>query len=195
MQSVRRYTKNSIRPKVITQDRRTNTLKSPGIAMRDCASSAYCAFFARRTRQPPREHTEKLRGTTYDLGSKKCFIKKPPLYCPPEPCNTIWCWSQYDHFVICYIFIKGVVIIKYQRLTDLREDADLKQETVAKILGTSQTQYSRWERGEREIPFHHIITLALFYNVSIDYIAGIQQGLPYGNSKTKRGKGRNYADN
>lgn len=63
--------------------------------------------------------------------------------------------------------------MKYQRLTDLREDADLKQETIAKLLGTSQTQYSRWERGEREIPFHHVITLALYYKVSIDYIAGL----------------------
>lgn len=63
--------------------------------------------------------------------------------------------------------------MKYQRITDLREDADLKQDTVAKLLGTSQTQYSRWERGEREIPFHHVITLALYYKVSIDYIAGL----------------------
>lgn len=63
--------------------------------------------------------------------------------------------------------------MKYQRITDLREDADLKQDTVAKLLGTSQTQYSRWERGEREIPFHHVITLALYYNVSVDYIAGL----------------------
>ena len=63
--------------------------------------------------------------------------------------------------------------MKYQRLTDLREDADLKQDTVAKLLGTSQTQYSRWERGEREIPVHHVVTLALYYKVSIDYIAGL----------------------
>lgn len=63
--------------------------------------------------------------------------------------------------------------MRYQRISDLREDADLKQETIAKMLGTSQTQYSRWERGEREIPFHHVITLALFYKVSIDYIAGL----------------------
>ena len=63
--------------------------------------------------------------------------------------------------------------MKYQRITDLREDADLKQETVAKLLGTSQTQYSRWERGEREIPFHHVITLARFYRTSCDYIAGL----------------------
>lgn len=62
--------------------------------------------------------------------------------------------------------------MKYQRIADLREDAELKQETVARMLGTSQTQYSRWERGEREIPFHHVIALANYYKVSIDYIAG-----------------------
>lgn len=63
--------------------------------------------------------------------------------------------------------------MKYQRIADLREDADLKQEAIAKLLGTSQTQYSRWERGEREIPFHHVIKLALYYRCSIDYIAGL----------------------
>lgn len=80
--------------------------------------------------------------------------------------------------------------MKYQRIADLREDAELKQETIAKLLGTSQTQYSRWERGEREIPFHHIITLAIFYNVSIDYIAGVPEGLPYGHSKTRNRGGK-----
>ena len=63
--------------------------------------------------------------------------------------------------------------MRYQRIADLREDADMKQETVAKLLGTSQTQYSRWERGEREIPFHVVIKLAVYYKVSIDYIAGL----------------------
>ena len=75
--------------------------------------------------------------------------------------------------VLCYFFFKGVIAMKYQRLTDLREDADQKQENIAKLLGTSQTQYSRWERGEREIPFKHVITLAIYYNCSIDYIAGL----------------------
>ena len=63
--------------------------------------------------------------------------------------------------------------MKYPRIADLREDADQKQETIAKLLGTSQTQYSRWERGEREIPFHIVIKLAVYYKVSIDYIAGL----------------------
>lgn len=61
----------------------------------------------------------------------------------------------------------------YQRLKDLREDADLKQADIAHILGTTQQTYSLWERGDREIPFHHAITLAKFYKVSLDYIAGL----------------------
>ena len=61
----------------------------------------------------------------------------------------------------------------YQRLRDLREDADKKQREIAQILSVSVQQYSLYERGEREIPFHHVITLAKYYEVSIDYIAGL----------------------
>lgn len=61
----------------------------------------------------------------------------------------------------------------YPRFRDLREDMDMKQEDIAKILDTTQTQYSRWERGAHEMPLHHAITLAKFYNVSMDYITGL----------------------
>lgn len=61
----------------------------------------------------------------------------------------------------------------YQRLRDLREDAELKQKHIAELLDISTQQYSLYERGDREIPFHHVITLAKYYNVSIDYIAGL----------------------
>lgn len=62
---------------------------------------------------------------------------------------------------------------KYPRIKDLREDQEHKQETIAKLLGTTKQQYSLWETGQREFPFHHIITLAAFYQVSLDYIAGL----------------------
>lgn len=62
---------------------------------------------------------------------------------------------------------------RYQRLKDLREDRDMGQKEVAAIIQTTQRQYSRWERGEAEMPFHHIITLAKFYDCNIDYIAGL----------------------
>lgn len=63
----------------------------------------------------------------------------------------------------------------YERLKDLREDGNkvIRQQEIAELLGTTQQTYSLWERGDREIPFHHVITLARFYNVSIDYIAGL----------------------
>lgn len=61
----------------------------------------------------------------------------------------------------------------YQRLKDLREDANVRQQKIAELLGTTQQTYSLWELGGREIPFHHVITLAKFYDVSIDYIAGL----------------------
>ena len=61
----------------------------------------------------------------------------------------------------------------YQRLRDLREDKDKNQAEIAALLQTTQQTYSLWERGDREIPFHHVITLALYYRCSIDYIAGL----------------------
>ena len=60
----------------------------------------------------------------------------------------------------------------FQRLRDLREDMDLNQTQIAEILHTSQTVYSRYERGFQTIPVEHLLILADFYNVSIDYIIG-----------------------
>lgn len=60
----------------------------------------------------------------------------------------------------------------FQRLRDLREDIDLNQTQIAEILHTSQTVYSRYERGFQTIPVEHLLILADFYNVSIDYILG-----------------------
>ena len=63
----------------------------------------------------------------------------------------------------------------YQRLRDLREDNDKNQTEIAELLGMQQTQYSRYERGDRELPMHHFVKLAKYYNVSLDYIAGLIQ--------------------
>ena len=60
----------------------------------------------------------------------------------------------------------------FQRLKDLREDKDLRQEDVAEILGISQTVYSRYERGFQTIPVVHLLKLADYYQVSTDYILG-----------------------
>lgn len=64
------------------------------------------------------------------------------------------------------------VIMYFQRLRDLREDADMNQTEVAKLLFTSQTVYSRYERGVLTIPVEHLIILADYYGVSTDYILG-----------------------
>lgn len=59
----------------------------------------------------------------------------------------------------------------FKRLRDIREDNELTQAQVAKILNMKQQQYARYENGTNEIPFEHIITLAKYYKVSIDYLA------------------------
>ena len=61
----------------------------------------------------------------------------------------------------------------YRRIRDLREDHDLTQVQCAKIAFISKTSYIRYEKGEREPPLDVIINLAKYYNVSIDYIAGL----------------------
>lgn len=60
----------------------------------------------------------------------------------------------------------------YGRLRDLREDADLTQKDVGKILNTTQQQYAKYELGVQGIPTHHLITLADYYRVSLDYMVG-----------------------
>ena len=59
---------------------------------------------------------------------------------------------------------------QYRHIRDLREDADLTQGYIAKMLGCSQVAYSYYEIGKRDIPTDILIKLANFYNVSIDYL-------------------------
>lgn len=61
----------------------------------------------------------------------------------------------------------------YQRLRELRESSNKTQSDIAETLATRRQQYARWENGEQELPMHHFITLAKFYNVSLDYLAGL----------------------
>lgn len=63
--------------------------------------------------------------------------------------------------------------MKFVRIRNLREDKDLYQKDVAKMLGISQQYYSEYESGNRAIPIFHLIKSAEFYNVSIDYIVGL----------------------
>ena len=61
----------------------------------------------------------------------------------------------------------------YQRLRDVREDADKKQEDIALVLNITRQQYQLYESGKREMPMHHFVTLAKYYNISLDYLAGL----------------------
>lgn len=63
----------------------------------------------------------------------------------------------------------------YEILRELREDRDLTQAQIAKVLGTTQQVYSRYEKGENEMPVRHVITLCKYYDVSADYVFGIKK--------------------
>lgn len=58
----------------------------------------------------------------------------------------------------------------YERIRGLREDRDLKQEDLAKLLNCTQACYSNYENGKRDIPTDVLNTLADFYKVSVDYL-------------------------
>lgn len=63
-------------------------------------------------------------------------------------------------------------MIYSQRIRDLREDKDLFQSDIAKLLNTTQSYYAQYENGHRPLPIEHLITLCKFYNVSPEYILG-----------------------
>ena len=71
------------------------------------------------------------------------------------------------------LFESEINMYFYQRLRDMREDADKKQEDIALILNITRQQYQLYESGKRELPMHHFVTLAKYYNVSLDYLAGL----------------------
>ena len=60
----------------------------------------------------------------------------------------------------------------FQRIRDMREDSDLSQKQIAEYLGIAQTVYSRYERGYQTIPLEHLIALADYYHVSLDFLTG-----------------------
>lgn len=60
-----------------------------------------------------------------------------------------------------------------KRLEDLRIDHDLTQQEVADILYCKREVYRRYEKGIRELPLSYAITLAKYYNVTLDYLVGI----------------------
>ena len=72
------------------------------------------------------------------------------------------------------------VMLMYPRIRDLREDADMNQTELAKLLGMSQTGYSKYETGENDIPVAILEKLADIYHTSVDYLLGrTDQKNPY----------------
>lgn len=72
----------------------------------------------------------------------------------------------------------------YQRLRDLKEDADMTQKQVADLIGVSTNHYGKYERGETDLPFEKAIILADYYDVSLDYLAG-RTNYPHGKDNPK----------
>lgn len=62
--------------------------------------------------------------------------------------------------------------MKFQRIQDMRTDADLSQRELSEILHISQRSYSHYETGSRNIPIEMLIRLANYYDTSIDYLVG-----------------------
>ena len=77
----------------------------------------------------------------------------------------------------------------FQRIRDIREDSDLSQAEVAKILGISQSDYSKYELGKHMMGIDKYLILARYYNVSLDYLTGLSDtprtldGRPFAISK------------
>ena len=61
----------------------------------------------------------------------------------------------------------------YSRIRDLREDKDMNQTELAKMLDMSQTGYSKYETGENDVPSAVLIKLAHIHNTSVDYLLGL----------------------
>lgn len=74
----------------------------------------------------------------------------------------------------------------YQKIRDLREDKDLTQTQIAKILNCSQRIYSNYERGEVDIPTQVLIKLAEFHGTSVDFLQGLtDEKRPYPRKRDK----------
>jgi len=71
------------------------------------------------------------------------------------------------------LVIFSLVIIMNLKIRDMREDADLTQQQVAKYLMCDQSLYSKYERGERDVPLEIMVKLAQFYKTSVDYLVGL----------------------
>lgn len=76
---------------------------------------------------------------------------------------------------VCSSYNEFGDIMRFQRIRDLREDADLTQSEMGKAINLPQRTYAYYESGERTIPPEVLIALAKFHKTSVDYILGITE--------------------
>lgn len=69
--------------------------------------------------------------------------------------------------------------MQYKRIKELREDKDLTQSDLAKILNTTQANYSYIENGVAYLKADELVKLCMYYNVSADYILGLPKNMDY----------------
>lgn len=89
--------------------------------------------------------------------------------------ETLLAIANYYHVSTDYLLGKSDfsgMPMQLHRLRDLREDHDMTQAQIARVLDMSQTGYSKYETGENDIPTAVLIRLSRYYNVSIDYLLG-----------------------
>lgn len=65
------------------------------------------------------------------------------------------------------------MIIMFTRIKKMREEKELTQKEIAKILNVTQQTYSIWEKGNKIVPLKHLNTIANYYDISMDYLTGI----------------------
>ena len=81
---------------------------------------------------------------------------------------------------------KIIQVLNMNRIKELREDKDLLQKDIAKVLNISQQQYSRYESEISQMSYEQLIILSDFYHISIDYILyNTDERKPYPKSKLK----------
>ena len=82
------------------------------------------------------------------------------------------------------IFYNFLGVIKMLKIRDIREDRDLTQKQISKLLNCTQQTYSRYETGEITIDIYNLIKLSKFYNTSTDYLLGLTDEIkPYPRKK------------
>ena len=107
--------------------------------------------------------------STFVLIIESAVSHNTSIYFPIQLCNYYKKYYRKRNFSHLQEAQMNYVTI----IRNLREDSDKTQQEIAEFLGTSQTMYARYERGANEMPIRHLLKLAQYYNVSLDYLCGL----------------------